>query len=63
MRWSIIGENISTDIMDNCKELINNIEKQTIKILEDNRGLYGKYCSQIVKKETITYKEIKSLVP
>ena len=24
----VIGENISTDIMDNCKELINNIEKQ-----------------------------------
>ena len=28
----IIGENMSNDIMDNCKQLINNIEKQTMSI-------------------------------
>ena len=59
----IIGENISNDIMDNCKELINNIEKQTIKILEDNRAYMVSIARKLLKKETITYKEIKSLVP
>ena len=59
----IIGENISNDIMDNCKELINNIEKQTIKILEDNRPYMVSIARKLLKKETITYKEIKSLVP
>lgn len=59
----VIGENISTDIMDNCKELINNIEKQTIKILEDNRAYMVSIARRLLKKETITYKEIKSLVP
>ena len=59
----VIGENISTDIMYNCKELINNIEKKTMKILEDNKAYIVSIARRLLKKETITYKEIKSLVP
>ena len=41
----------------------SNIEKQTMKILEDNKAYIVSIARRLLKKETITYKEIKSLVP
>ena len=58
----IIGENLSTDIMDNCKEIIDNIEKQTIEILTNNLVSMKKIAKMLLKKETITYKQIRSCI-
>jgi len=59
----IIGENISTDIMDNCKQLIHNIEKQTMQILETHRPHMVSIAKMLLEKETISYQQIKSIVP
>ena len=59
----IIGENISENMMENCKEIVDNIEKQTIEILEAHKSYMIKIAKLLLKKETITYQEIKSIVP
>jgi len=59
----VIGKNMSNDIMDNCKELIDNIEKQTLETLEKYKPYMTKIAKMLLKDETITYKQIKSLVP
>ena len=59
----IIGENMSNDIMDNCKQLINNIEKQTMDILEKHKPYMVSIAKLLLKKETISYQQIKSIVP
>ena len=59
----IIGKNMSNDIMDNCKELIDNIEKQTMKILEKHKPYVMSIAKMLLKKETISYQQIKSIVP
>ena len=58
-----IGDNFSSDILDNCKSMILEIEKQTIDILEKNKKYVKLLAKRLLEKETITFKEIKNLIP
>ena len=58
-----IGRNLSTDILDSCKDIVNNIEIQTMELLTQHKRHLIKIANSLLKNETINYKEIKSLVP
>ena len=58
-----IGRNLSTDILDSCKDIVNNIEIQTMELLTQHKRHLIKIANSLLKNETINYKEIKTLVP
>ena len=59
----IIGDNISNKMFDDCKNIVDSIEKQTMNILKKNKDYMIKIAKLLLKKETINYKEIKTVVP
>ena len=45
------------------KDIIDEIENQTVNLLTKHKRYMVKIANSLLKNETITYKEIKTLVP
>tara|TARA_B110001454_G_scaffold218027_1_gene244829 strand:+ start:776 stop:2269 length:1494 start_codon:yes stop_codon:yes gene_type:complete len=58
-----IGKHMTSDILEGCKDIVNKIEKQTINLLTKNKQYMIKIAESLLKNETISYKEIGTLVP
>ena len=58
-----ISNNISTNIMDQCKKKVECIEKQTMKILEEHKKYILEIGTSLLSKETILYDDIKKILP
>ena len=58
-----IGKAMAKDVMERCKDIIDTIEDQTIKLLRKHKKHMVKIANSLLKNETINYKEIKTLVP
>ena len=59
----IISENISSNVMDKCKKIVTNIEKQTLKILDKNKKYIIEIGDSLLQNETILYEKIKTILP
>ena len=58
-----IGKQLTSDIMVRCKDIIEAIEKQTIKLLKKNKKYVELLAKNLLLNETINYEKIKSLIP
>jgi len=58
-----LGEYTAESVMEQCKTIICQIEKQTKKILTKNKDYMIKIAQSLLENETIDYKKIQSLVP
>ena len=58
-----ISDNISSDIMDQCKKIIDTIEKQTLKILTEYKNYIIEIGTSLLKNETILYDDIQKILP
>jgi len=58
-----ISENISSDIIEHCKKIVNNIEKQTLKLLSVYKNYIIEIGTSLLKNETILYKDIQKILP
>ena len=58
-----VGESISNSVYKECQELIKKIEDVTKKYLLEHEELLKKIAKDLLKKETITYKRLKQLLP
>jgi len=58
-----IGKQLTSDIMIRCKDIIEDIENQTIKLLKKNKKYIVAIAKDLLKNETIDYDKIKSLIP
>lgn len=60
--FEIFGEN-NNFIFNESQRLILHIEEKTIKILKSNKRFIKSIAKNLLKKETITYDEIKKILP
>ena len=58
-----IGKQLTSDIMIRCKDIIEDIENQTIKLLKKNKKYIEAIAKDLLLNETIDYNKIKSLIP
>ena len=58
-----ISENISCDIIEHCKIIVNKIEKLTINLLSVNKNYIIEIGTSLLKNETILYKDIQKILP
>ena len=58
-----IGKAVSGNVMERCKTIIDEIEEQTLTLLKKYKKYMKKIADSLLKNETITYKEIKNLIP
>jgi ATP-dependent metalloprotease FtsH len=62
--FEMFGENsINNMIFLESQQLVLDIEKQTIKILKSNKRYIKSIANLLLKNETISYKEIKHILP
>ena len=59
----IISKNLSDDIFNRCKELVLNVEKFVEETLKENIENVKLIASALLNNETISYNEIKKLLP
>jgi ATP-dependent metalloprotease FtsH len=58
-----IGKQLTSDIMVRCKDIVEDIEKQTIKLLTKHKRYVESIAKDLLLNETIDYEKIKSLIP
>ena len=58
-----LGKQLTSVATNKCKEIVNYIEKQTIKLLKTNKKYMEDLAEDLLKNETINYNKIKSLIP
>ena len=58
-----IGKQLTNDIMIRCKDIVEDIENQTIKLLKKNKKYIEAIAKDLLKNETINYNRIKTLIP
>ena len=58
-----ISEIMDSSIFEECKEIVDKIEKFVINILTKHKNLVIRIANNLQKNETITYKEIKHILP
>ena len=58
-----ISDNISSDIMEQCKKIVDTIEKQTLKILTEYKNYIIEIGTSLLKNETILYDDIQKILP
>ena len=59
----VLGDKLTSQATKKCKEIINNIEKQTLELLKINKKHIEALAEDLLKNETINYNRIKSLIP
>ena len=57
-----IGKQLTSDIMSRCKDIIEDIENQTIKILKKYKQHIETIAKDLLENETIEYNKIKNLI-
>ena len=57
-----IGKQLTSDIMNRCKDIIEDIENQTIKILKKYKQHIETIAKDLLENETIEYNKIKNLI-
>ena len=57
-----IGKQLNNDIMTRCKDIIEDIENQTIKILKKYKQHMETIAKDLLENETIEYDKIKNLI-
>ena len=57
-----IGKQLNNDIMTRCKDIIEDIENQTIKLLTKNKRYIKAIAKDLLENETIEYNKIKNLI-
>ena len=57
-----IGKQLTSDIMTRCKDIIEDIENQTIKILKKYKQHIETIAKDLLENETIEYNKIKNLI-
>ena len=58
-----IGNSVSKYLLHRCREIVADIEIQTMNILTKNRTYMEKVAQSLLENETIDYKKIKSIIP
>jgi len=58
-----IGKQLTNDMSIRCKDIIKEIEIQTIKLLKKNKKYVESIAKNLLLNETINYEKIKSLIP
>ncbi len=58
-----LGSELSDELNNNTINIIQNIESQTISILNENKNYVKKIAEKLLVNETITSKEIQQLLP
>ena len=58
-----LGKYTAESVMEQCKTIMGQIEKQTKNILAKNKDYMIKIAQSLLENETIDYKKIQSLVP
>ena len=58
-----LGKQLTIQATNKCKEIVNNIEKQTIELLKTNKKYLEDLAEDLLKNETLNYDKIKSLIP
>jgi ATP-dependent Zn protease len=58
-----IGKQLTSNIMVRCKDIVEDIEKQTIKLLTKHKRCVKSIAKDLLLNETINYEKIKSLIP
>ena len=58
-----ISDNISSNIMNQCKKIIDTVEKQTLKILTEYKNYIIEIGTSLLKNETILYDDIQKILP
>ena len=58
-----IGKQLTNDMSIRCKDIIKDIEIQTIKLLKKNKKYVESIAKNLLLNETINYEKIKSLIP
>ena len=58
-----LGYKISSDILTECQNIIQKIEEQVISILNKYKKYINQIGKELVKKETISYADIKKILP
>jgi ATP-dependent metalloprotease FtsH len=57
-----IGKQLTSDIMSRCKNIIEDVENQTIKLLTKNKKYIEAIAKDLLENETIEYDKIKNLI-
>ena len=58
-----ISDNISKDIMEHCKKIVDTIEQQTLKILTEYKKYIIEIGTSLLQNETILYNDIQKILP
>ena len=58
-----VGENLSNDMFEECRIIVDNIESFVIKVLKKNKKYVKSIATDLLKNETINYKRILDLIP
>ena len=58
-----LGKQLTSVATNKCKEIVSNIEKQTLHLLKKYRKHIEDLAEDLLKNETINYNKIKSLIP
>jgi cell division protease FtsH len=58
-----IGKQLTNDMSIRCKDIIKEIEIQTINLLKKNKKYVEAIAKNLLLNETINYEKIKSLIP
>ena len=58
-----IGSNLNSNIFDECKIIMGNLEKFVITILKENDSYFKIIAETLLEFETINYEKIKMIVP
>ena len=59
----IIGDNLSDDIFNKCKEMVKTLETFTFSILKKHTKYVKALAKDLLKNETIVYERIKQILP
>ena len=58
-----MSDNISDDIMKQCKTIVDRIEQQTIKLLTKHKSYIIEIGTSLLENETILYDKIQTIIP
>jgi len=58
-----LGDKLSSDVLTECKNIIEKIETQVISVLNKYKKYINQIGKELIKKETISYADIKKILP
>jgi len=58
-----MGNGMSGALLEKCKNIVEEVERQTIDILTSHKKHVEKIAASLLQNETINYAKIKSIIP